>query len=142
MSGQAGSASSFPGVPGQKLGAGFLPMLIGAGLLLCGLGLALRGLRGQSGPAGAASDAGPPSKLRDRIAAALVIAAVLFYIGLADWLGFMLVAPVCLVVVFLALQVRLLPALGWALVGTLVVHLLFYKLLRVPLPWGVLRPWY
>ena len=37
---------------------------------------------------------------------------------------------------------QLLPALGWALVGTLVVHLVFYKLLRVPLPWGVLPPWY
>jgi len=26
--------------------------------------------------------------------------------------------------------------------GTLVVHLAFYKLLRVPLPWGVLKPFY
>lgn len=33
------SARAFPAVPGQKLGAGFLPMLVGAGLLLCGLGL-------------------------------------------------------------------------------------------------------
>ena len=29
-----------------------------------------------------------------------------------------------------------------AVAGTLLVHLAFYKLLRVPLPWGVLRPLY
>ena len=28
-------ARSFPNVPGQKLGAGFLPMLVGAGLVVC-----------------------------------------------------------------------------------------------------------
>jgi hypothetical protein len=33
-------------------------------------------------------------------------------------------------------------ALLWAVVGTLVVHVAFYKLLRVPLPWGVLKPFY
>ncbi|EFK97786.1 hypothetical protein LDC_0157, partial [sediment metagenome] len=29
------SSRSFPSVPGQKLGAGFLPTIVGAGLLLC-----------------------------------------------------------------------------------------------------------
>ena len=138
------SASGFPAVPGQKLGAGFLPMLIGAGLLLCGLALVLRGLRGASASASAGTTAqpAPASSLRDRVSAWLIIAAVLVYIGLADRLGFMLVAPLCLVLVFRALQVPWTQALGWAMAGTLVVHLLFYKLLRVPLPWGLLRPFY
>jgi putative tricarboxylic transport membrane protein len=52
------------------------------------------------------------------------------------------VAPVILAVLFVALQVKLSHALLWAAVGTLVVHAAFYKLLRVPLPWGVLRPFY
>jgi putative tricarboxylic transport membrane protein len=38
--------------------------------------------------------------------------------------------------------VRPRAAAAWAIGGTLVVHLVFYKLLRVPLPWGVLRPFY
>ena len=42
----------------------------------------------------------------------------------------------------MVLDVKLLPALAWALAGTLLVHLAFYKLLRVPLPWGLLRPFY
>ena len=43
---------------------------------------------------------------------------------------------------FRALRVGWRPALLWACVGTLVVHVAFYKLLRVPLPWGLLRPFY
>ncbi|MEO5697197.1 MAG: tripartite tricarboxylate transporter TctB family protein, partial [Burkholderiaceae bacterium] len=64
------------------------------------------------------------------------------YITLSERIGFLFIAPLCLVAVFLALRVRPLPALLWAVAGTLVVHLAFYKLLRVPLPWGVLRPLY
>ena len=41
------SARAFPNVPGQKLGAAFLPMLVGAGLLLCGIALVVRSLRGR-----------------------------------------------------------------------------------------------
>ena len=48
----------------------------------------------------------------------------------------------CLAVVFRILGVSWRATLLWALGGTLLVHLAFYKLLRVPLPWGVLRPFY
>jgi putative tricarboxylic transport membrane protein len=133
------SAQAFPVVPGQQLGAGFLPKLVGAGLLLCGLGLVGRSLRGT-----AYDDlvAAPTSSWRDIGSALLILATIAAYIGLADQLGFMLVAPLCLLAVFRVLRVRWGQALGFALGGTLLVHLVFYKLLRVPLPWGVLRPWY
>lgn len=133
------SASAFPAVPGQKLGAGFLPMLVGAGLLLCGLGLVWRSWQGQGYDSPAAR---PASSRRDQISALTIVGTVLVYIALADKLGFLLVAPLCLLAVFRVLQVGWGPALGWALAGTLLVHVAFYKLLRVPLPWGVLRPWY
>jgi len=32
-------------------------------------------------------------------------------------------------------------ALLVALIATFVVHFAFYKMLRVPLPWGILTPW-
>jgi putative tricarboxylic transport membrane protein len=133
------SARSFPAVPGQKLGAGFLPMLVGAGLLVCGLGLVLRSWRGT---AYAETVAAEVSSWRDIGSALAIVAVVIAYIGLADKLGFLLVAPLCLMAVFRVLRVGWLPALGWALGGTLLVHLAFYKLLRVPLPWGVLKPLY
>ncbi len=133
------SARSLPAVPGQKLGAGFLPMLVGAGLVACALGLLWRSWRG-GGPDGAQA---PTAHARGDIASAAVIAgSVLAYILWADALGFLLIGPLCLLASFLALKVRPLPALGWAIAGTLVVHLAFYKLMRVPLPWGLLRPLY
>lgn len=133
------SARAFPNVPGQKLGAGFLPMLVGAGLVLCALALILRSLRGAAYSGSKADD----EPRREHFGSSLVIiAAVVGYILLADRLGFLIVAPLCLVACFLALRVKLKPALLWAVVGTVFVHVAFYKLLRVPLPWGVFRPFY
>jgi putative tricarboxylic transport membrane protein len=133
------SARAFPVVPGQKLGAGFLPMLVGAGLLLCGVALVVRAWRslpvaeGESASAAAAEHYG---------SAAVIVAAIAGYLLLADKLGFLLVAPVALFAMQRAFAVGWGASLAWAIGGTLVVHLAFYKLLRVPLPWGVLRPFY
>jgi putative tricarboxylic transport membrane protein len=131
------TARAFPQVPGQKLGAAFLPMIIGAGLLLCALALIVRSLRAGAYPAQAAE------RPAEHFGSALVIiGAVIAYLLLAERIGFLFIAPVCLMAVFLALRVRWRSALWWSLGGTLVVHLAFYKLLRVPLPWGPLTPFY
>jgi putative tricarboxylic transport membrane protein len=133
------SASSFPNVPGQKLGAGFLPMLVGAGIALCAVVLIVRSLRGVA----YGGEGDTKAARREHFGSSLVIiGAVVGYILFADRLGFLLVAPLCLGATFLALRVKLPTALLWALAGTVVVHFAFYKLLRVPLPWGVLRPFY
>jgi putative tricarboxylic transport membrane protein len=133
------SARAFPAVPGQKLGAGFLPMLVGAGLVVCALALIARSLRGAA-YAGAKGDGAPR---REHFGSSLVIiAAVIGYIALAERVGFLIIAPLCLVACFVALRVKLSHAVLWAVLGTLVVHVAFYKLLRVPLPWGVLRTFY
>jgi putative tricarboxylic transport membrane protein len=128
------SARAFPNVPGQKLGAGFLPMIVGAGLVACAVGLLMRAHRSAPGPAAAAQGSVWP--------ALVIMASIAVYVALAERLGFLLVAPVVLLAGFRALSVAWLPALLWALGGTLAVHVAFYKLLRVPLPWGVLRPLY
>lgn len=131
------TARGFPDVPGQKLGAGFLPMLVGAGLVACAIGLVLRSLG--SAPAAAREDA----PRREHYGSALVIvAATAGYLLLAERIGFLIVAPLVLFATFVALRVRPGPALACALLGTVVVHVAFYKLLRVPLAWGVLRPFY
>lgn len=150
------SARGFPAVPGQKLGAGFLPMLVGAGLLACGLALVWRALRapgaGMAPGQGAASAAGsgadgpaqgqPGEGAEHYGTAAVVIGVVGTYLLLADRVGFLIIAPLALVVLFRAFGVAWGAGVAWALGGTVLVHLAFYKLLRVPLPWGVLRPFY
>ncbi len=131
------SSRSFPAVPGQKVGAGFLPGIVGAGILLCALLLVLRSTR-----AARYADADDAPQNERYVPAAVVIASCLGYILLAEPVGFLIVAPLCLMAVFMAFRARFVPSLLWALAGTLIVHVAFYKLLRVPLPWGVLRPLY
>ena len=131
------SARAFPAVPGQKVGAGFLPMIVGVGLLLCGIALVLRSIRRRY----AVEQAVAPGSEHFG-SSAVVIGVIVFYILAADKLGFLIVAPLCLIAMFKALRVAWLPALLWAAAGTLLVHVAFYKLLRVPLPWGVFRPFY
>jgi putative tricarboxylic transport membrane protein len=129
------SARYFPNVPGQKVGAALLPMIVAAGLVACGLALAWRSRRAAAEGATAAGQA--------PIGAALVVIGVIvFYVLAADRLGFLVVAPIGLVAAFRAMGVGWKAALLWAVLGTLVVHVSFYKLLRVPLPWGVFRPFY
>ncbi len=133
------SARDFPKVPGQDLGAAFLPMLIGAGLLACGIGLVVRSLRA----APYADEPGPKPPGTEHFGSSfVVVGAIVFYIALADWLGFLIVAPLCLLAVFKAMRVSTAHAVMWAIGGTMLVHVGFYKLLRVPLPWGLLRPFY
>jgi putative tricarboxylic transport membrane protein len=131
------TAREFPQVPGQRLGAAFLPMIIGAGLLLCGLALIARSFR--VGADGGTTRSAVPEHFGS---AGVVVGTVLAYIFLADRLGFLLLAPLCLLAVFRSLRVPWRAALWWAIGGTLVVHLTFYKLLRVPLPWGPITPFY
>jgi putative tricarboxylic transport membrane protein len=116
-------------------------MLIGAGLLVCGIVLVLRSLRrGANAAAGEVPAGARPAEHYG--SAAVILAVVAGYLLLADWLGFLLVAPVALLALFRAFEVRWGASLAWAVGGTLIVHVAFYKLLRVPLPWGVLRPFY
>jgi putative tricarboxylic transport membrane protein len=56
-------------------------------------------------------------------------------------LGFLPTASLLLLALFTVLKVSLGRALFFAVVASLLVHFAFYKLLRVPLPWGLLTPW-
>lgn len=136
------TARRFPDVPGQKLGASTMPLIVAAGLFACGLLLVWRSARGRpaaAGPAGAATpDAAAVAGGAERIGPALaVLAAVGLYLLAAEALGYLLVAPLCLLLAMRGLRVPWGRAVGWSLVASVAVHLAFYKLLKVPLPWGV-----
>jgi putative tricarboxylic transport membrane protein len=55
-------------------------------------------------------------------------------------LGFLICAALLVGVMMWALEVRAKLIVPIALITTLVIHFIFYKGLRVPLPWGVLAP--
>jgi putative tricarboxylic transport membrane protein len=68
---------------------------------------------------------------------ASVIAGLLFYVFAADALGFYLTALLILVVWMRVLGASWRLTLPVAAIATVAIHLSFYKLLRIPLPWGI-----
>ena len=55
-------------------------------------------------------------------------------------LGFLICASTILIAMFWALEVKKTWIVPIAVLVTLVIHTVFYKGLRVPLPWGILMP--
>ena len=73
------------------------------------------------------------------VAFLVTIGVNVFYILAVDWLGFLIVATIYLSVLFVVYGVARKWVLPIAIVVTLVIHYAFHKLLKVPLPWGVLQ---
>ena len=130
--------SRLPAVPGQDIGPAAFPMLIGGGLVLCGLLIAFGIGHTFEAPEEDADGAPRFAGLRALLAPALL----LFYVFAADRLGFLPTAAAIVLAASLAFGARWRLAVPLALVAPLLVHLIFYKLLRVPLPAGLLpAPW-
>jgi putative tricarboxylic transport membrane protein len=142
--------SRLPPVPGQQVGPSAFPTVVGLGLLACGLLIAAgigRSFEAEAEADLARSDAAkgvaPPRLDRLRALKALLPPALLgFYVLAVDRLGFVPTAGLMILSLALAFGGRLRLALPLALTAPVLVHLVFYKLLRVPLPAGLLpMPW-
>lgn len=131
----AWQASGFPRMPGHVYGAGLFPIVIGAGLIVCGLILMGRGLTSATTLRGVSFADWTASGHR-AMGAATVIAVPLAFIWLLEPVGFLLLSVVSLLVLFLLVGVGALRALAASLAASLVTYWLFAKLLRVPLPRG------
>jgi putative tricarboxylic transport membrane protein len=130
---------SFPTIPGQQYGPGLFPGTIAAGFVVCGVLLVVSGLRSRATEPW--FEAGAWMRSRPQlIAVAVVVGSVAAYILLAERVGFLIVAPLMLFACFLALRVRPATAVVASVIATLAIWYAFYKLLRVPLPWGWLTP--
>lgn len=128
----------FPPMPGQKFGPAWFPGLIAVGLVGCGALLVVARLR--------ATTSEPPIALpawtrraKPLAGVASVIAGLLLYVLAADKLGFHVTAAALLLVWSRLLGATWRLAVPVALAATVAIHLAFYKLLKVPLPWGLLE---
>ena len=132
---------SFPKIPGQNVGPALFPGVLGGALLACGALLIASGLKARrADPTARWSEAPQWLRARPQVLAFVVLVAVnVFYLRVVDRLGFLPTAFVYLAALMWALRVRIAVALPVALAMTLVIHYGFYKLLRVPLPWGALQ---
>jgi putative tricarboxylic transport membrane protein len=130
-------SQGFPDIPGQQYGAAVFPTLVAAALAASGLLLVVAGLRAHA-PAVAWADWARERHGRRNVV--VTVAAILFYILAADWLGFILAMAPILLLLFRLLGVGWMLSVGLAIVVTLAVHYLFVHELYVPLPWGLLAP--
>jgi putative tricarboxylic transport membrane protein len=126
----------FPPMTGQKYGPAWFPGLIAIGLVACG-GLLILGRLRAAAPQPLAQLPEWVRRPRAVAAVASVIGGLLFYIFAVDALGFHITAAALLLAWARFLGASLPLALPIAIGATVAIHLSFYKLLKVPLPWGV-----
>jgi putative tricarboxylic transport membrane protein len=142
--------SLLPPVPGQQVGPSVFPMVVGTGLVLCGVliafGIGSTIEHEAEAELAAHSDAvkleQPSPPLIKAVKTLLPPALLLGYVFVGERLGFVPTAFGIVLAVSLAMGARLKLALPLALIAPVAVHLIFVKLLRVPLPPGLLpMPW-
>jgi putative tricarboxylic transport membrane protein len=112
--------------------------VISAGLVICGLLLTARGLR-RPAPGGrliAFDDWARNPVIVIRFLSVPI--GLLFYVLTSDFLGFHIAASLAMLAWLLVFGMKPLPAVAVAIAFPIIMHLAFYKILRVPLPWGVL----
>ena len=149
--------SSFPPAPGQPYNAALFPGIAAVGLALASIALIVGGLRKRNGERADSAPAGTEeleslaasqeievletAKVPSRMLAIILTAgAIVFYLAAANFLGFILTGTIILAVLMWSYGVAFKVLVPVSIVSAVLIHLAFYKLLSVPLPWGVLQP--
>jgi putative tricarboxylic transport membrane protein len=149
--------SKLPPVPGQQVGPDVFPMVIGAALVICGVLIAIgigrtfeeeeKIVLDENGNVAEAQVlAKPLTRLETFISGGWKIlvppTALFFYYFASEKLGFWITAALMIFALAKSQGASLKATLALTLIAPAVVHLIFFKLLRVPLPLGFLKfPW-
>lgn len=152
-------STTFPSLHGQAYGPSLFPVLIGCGLMACGMALIVRGLHTRRQQAAATPDGTQPDsadankRLRwvqfgdwandraRRTNMSLIPGLLIAYILLSDLIGFIPLSIVILTVLLSRLGSSLLVSVAIAVSTTALLQMLFAKILLVPLPAGLLLRW-
>jgi putative tricarboxylic transport membrane protein len=149
--------SLLPPVPGQQVGPDVFPMVIGAGLVICGVFIMMGVGRtfeeeeaiitSASGDVAKADELEPDRGFVEGFLSGgwkvlIPPGALFFYYFASEKLGFWITATLMVFVLAWSQGAKLRWAVALAVIAPIFVHLVFYKLLRVPLPAGILSfPW-
>lgn len=132
-------ASTFPRLHGQDYGPNLFPIILGVGLLICGVFLIFKGWAVRSKiPMAVVGDWAQDRANVTNVG--LLLASMVFYILASNWLGFILTSLVILTTLLVRLGTTWRTSLIIAFATTFIIHTLFAKVLLVPLPWGILLP--
>jgi putative tricarboxylic transport membrane protein len=126
---------NFPTLDGGHPGPALFPRILGTLMAALGVALAVQGARARD-----ATQAVEWRRLHRSVGlvnALVVLGGVLAYLGLVEWLGFLITGTLLLFLLMWRLRVPPLRALVVAVAFIAIVHFLFAKVLRVPLPLGL-----
>jgi putative tricarboxylic transport membrane protein len=133
-----GITTTFPDFPGQNYGPALFPRVLGAFVIVCGALLMRRGMATRRSGAPLVEMA-PWTRSPWRVGSfALMLGLLLVYILVSETVGFIPMALLTMLALFLWFGVRPVTAVVTSLVATLTIHWFFATLLRVPLPRGFL----
>lgn len=127
---------NYPTLEAGHPGPSLFPRMLGSLMAVFGGLLSLQGLRARD-----VTDEVAWLRLHRNpsfINAMFVLAGVLAYIFLVERVGFLIMGALVIFVIMWRLQVRPLKAAVVAILFNTAVHFLFAKILRVPLPLGIL----
>ncbi|HWK72534.1 tripartite tricarboxylate transporter TctB family protein [Pollutimonas sp. M17] len=133
---------SFPQIPGHYYGPAMFPAIVAWGFILFGGLLLIRVGRQAGWRQALLSCPDWRGNGRGAFAVLVVLASIQAFIHLGDAIGFPLLSIVTMGVLFLWAGRSLVFSVGLAVFITLLLDALFSKLLRVPLPAGVLQPFW
>lgn len=126
---------NYPPLDGGHPGPALFPRILGTLMAVLGAALAVQGARARD-----ATQAVEWRRLHHNVGlvnALFALGGVLAYLGLVEWLGFLITGTLLLFVMMWRLRVPPLRALVVAIAFITIVHFLFVKVLRVPLPLGL-----
>ncbi|MFK7878192.1 tripartite tricarboxylate transporter TctB family protein [Roseobacter sp.] len=133
-------AQTFPVMAGMQYGPEFFPTIIGGGIALCGLGMVANWAVFRHGPKQPWVVMPEWMGSRINVLRALgILGAVVFYIVVSPFLGFILTIFLTTLGLLLLLANPLWLSLSIALILPAILHFGFSVGLRVPLPRGVIE---
>jgi len=142
-------ARTFPVIGGMDYGPGFFPTIAAAGLLVCGIVISVSGaLKARAAAAQQEPVTTTSSSLSSEAAAGmrgllrpLLVCLVVLGFGLAlQPVGFHVSATVAVAAAALVFGAGPFLSVTLGIAAAFATHYVFYSLLRVPLPWGVMTP--
>ena len=126
-------ARTFPSIGGMTFGPDLFPTIIACGLILSGVGVLIEAKRGTF----ETSFEETPS---DPIRIGGVLLTIAFFALSMNMLGFHIAAAISFLAAAKLFGGSWPLAIIMAVIGPVLLHFIFYSVMRVPLPWGLLLP--
>lgn len=131
----------FPRIRAMPYGPDLFPRIIAGGLILSAIGIVIEGLRSLRAEAEQVDTTVAPTSLYGAFAFVAIAALVAGFALLLPVMGFHIAAALVILVAVPIFGGNLLLALLLATLAPIMLHYVFYSLMRVVLPWGWLAPY-